>query len=567
MEPVWGQMKKYPLAQDTVGTEDQPRKSAKLALTAPSGPHKPKLMNMATLQEQLKGAMTQAWLDIVQHLGPDSQLWVKTKASVWHEALCCKVIENTAGSTLQSYIPKMQQFLSHCQILGTKPGDITEQQGLDFLMDLHYCSKSRGHVSVPGLMLKSLRFLASKAEVQNWQSWLGGALADSFAHNPGKTGPTEKEAPPLPLQSLLGLEQMVMAPQTPQWLVLLGGFFLTSTWASLRFKDAQRTSPNSLSNTAGVIRGRAWQTKHMKKGHAWAIWPYGLCSQEEKETWGNKWLQQLQAGAKADTDYLMPDLVWTKGSTVPEILETPMPPYRMIAYLRLLLTKVVDKSLQIPEDTARTLTTHSCKATLLAWSAQAGVSESDRCLLGHHKPGSKMVAKYSRDDTVIPLATQTLLAQKIREGWRPYTPQERGAAEPLPAPQELTIAPRWKGGEELTEEAQESDSAALTAEESASTSSDSAETDEAPTKEKVEPSGSTSEGTHLAFIYNKAKGCLHIGLECSEDIPANRRVKLEGSWWKVACGALLTLDGAYSLTNDCTVTTNFCGRRGCRNAL
>ena len=81
-------------------------------------------------------------------------------------------------------------------------------------------------MSVPGLMLKSLRFLATKAEVHNMQRWLEGAFADSFAQTQGPAGTTEKEAPPLPLQSLLGLEQLVMKQGTPLWLVLLGGVLL-----------------------------------------------------------------------------------------------------------------------------------------------------------------------------------------------------------------------------------------------------------------------------------------------------------------------------------------------------
>ena len=55
------------------------------------------------------------------------------------------------------------------------------------------------------------------------QRWLEGAFADSFAQTQGPAGTTEKEAPPLPLQSLLGLEQLVMKQGTPSWLVLLGG--------------------------------------------------------------------------------------------------------------------------------------------------------------------------------------------------------------------------------------------------------------------------------------------------------------------------------------------------------
>ena len=265
----------------------------------------------------------------------------------------------------------------------------------------------------------------------------------------------------------------------------------------------------------------------------------------------------------------MPDLVWEKGVFEPKLLETPMPPYRMIAYIRLVLTRMVEKQSQIPEELARTLTTHSCKVTLLSWSAQAQVPEPDRCLLGHHKPeGGGMVAKYARDDTVSPLATQTLLAQKIREGWRPRTPQLRGSLAPLEPTPELKTAPPWKGPTDFAEQEQEADKEANTTDEetSSSSSSSEAESTQAQPVAKGAPRDA-AEGAPLAFIFNKAKDCLHIGVECSEDIPLNRRVHLEGNWWKVACGALLTSANAYSLTQDCSVATNLCGRRGCRNAV
>ena len=106
-----------PQATGSAQVQEYKEAPQKRAIIAPAGPNKKIQLNMASLQAKLKDAMTQTWLDIVQHLGPDSQLWVKTKDSLWHEELCCKVLENTAGSTLQSYIPKIKQFLNHCQIL------------------------------------------------------------------------------------------------------------------------------------------------------------------------------------------------------------------------------------------------------------------------------------------------------------------------------------------------------------------------------------------------------------------------------------------------------------------
>ena len=40
---------------------------------------------------------------------------------------------------------------------------------------------------------------------------------------------------------------------------------------------------------------------------------------------------------------------------------------------------------------------HSLKATLLAWAARRGIAENDRVVLGHHSLRSDSLATYSRD--------------------------------------------------------------------------------------------------------------------------------------------------------------------------
>jgi hypothetical protein len=51
-------------------------------------------------------------------------------------------------------------------------------------------------------------------------------------------------------------------------------------------------------------------------------------------------------------------------------------------------------------------TSHSLKATLLAWAARRGVAENDRVVLGHHSLRSDSLATYSRD--LLGAATRTL---------------------------------------------------------------------------------------------------------------------------------------------------------------
>lgn len=70
---------------------------------------------------------------------------------------------------------------------------------------------------------------------------------------------------------------------------------------------------------------------------------------------------------------------------------------------------------------------HGLKATLLAWAAQADLSESDRRMHGNNKPAQMSVQLYSRDDIEGSLRLErALLIAKITDGWRLVTPLSRG---------------------------------------------------------------------------------------------------------------------------------------------
>ena len=57
---------------------------------------------------------------------------------------------------------------------------------------------------------------------------------------------------------------------------------------------------------------------------------------------------------------------------------------------------------------------HSCKATLLAWLARAGVDREDRRILGYHRdPKDKSVDIYSRDDMSGPLRKLVDVLKKV----------------------------------------------------------------------------------------------------------------------------------------------------------
>ena len=62
------------------------------------------------------------------------------------------------------------------------------------------------------------------------------------------------------------------------------------------------------------------------------------------------------------------------------------------------------------------ISSHSFKATTLAWSSKYGLSEPTRTLLGHHELGSKSLTCYSRDMLARPLAEYQSMLMNIKGG-------------------------------------------------------------------------------------------------------------------------------------------------------
>ena len=60
-----------------------------------------------------------------------------------------------------------------------------------------------------------------------------------------------------------------------------------------------------------------------------------------------------------------------------------------------------------------------------------------RRLQGHHKPIQHSVSLYSRDDVNGQLELQRRLIHQVVSGWRPITPQHRGAQMPASEPEVL----------------------------------------------------------------------------------------------------------------------------------
>ena len=82
-------------------------------------------------------------------------------------------------------------------------------------------------------------------------------------------------------------------------------------------------------------------------------------------------------------------------------------------------------------DQDKRATSHSLKATSLAWCSRYGIEEDSRILLGHHEHPSRPLAVYSRDMLSRPLKHFEAMLLSIRQGvFRPDTSRSGWTAKP-----------------------------------------------------------------------------------------------------------------------------------------
>ena len=210
--------------------------------------------------------------------------------------------------------------------------------------------------------------------------------------------------------------------------VVLWWLACVCVWSSLRFGDAQRCCPDSITLEEGILRGNCWRTKTSRSGQPWGCLASGASG--GTPCWGERWFSALRAFASSFSpgetlDFLIPEILPGLEPGTSIVLRRPMPYSSALASLR--------AALQSPDllsghasskQLSRSYTLHGCKVTLLSWSRQLGVPEELRREQGHHRVGGgpASVRLYSRDDVWGPLRLQQHIVVSLRSGWRPLTP-------------------------------------------------------------------------------------------------------------------------------------------------
>ena len=222
------------------------------------------------------------------------------------------------------------------------------------------------------------------------------------------------QRPPLTVQQVIALEQIVLDPNRSDADRLASGFYLMLVYGRLRFSDAQQVSNLVLDMPnveQGFLEGTAGRTKTSisleRKCRLLPIAIPTMCFSDEP--WIPCWLDLRKKifgdHREGEQMPMLPSPAagggWTK---------LPLSVGAGSQWLRSLLSKV-------PHTSSIPLGTHGCKATVLSWASKWAMAHGPRRLLGYHSSGrDKSMLTYSRDGISGPLRLMVRMLNDIKSG-------------------------------------------------------------------------------------------------------------------------------------------------------
>ena len=365
------------------------------------------------------------WASILVSLGSLSKVFTDIGNHANFSNLASIILDAFAASTLHRYLTCISKFLTWCRESDLPLPSISAATVLDVLQGGSRNSGMKGST-----VLKSLQWCRKQADVQAW-SFLDSPLIQGWMKS--KVPADRRESLPLPLYVVVQWERRLLQANIPLREIIIIGGFLLMIWTGLRFSDLQRVTITSVVCSASEIRGISWRTKTCSKGQPWGARASGFLS-VGSVTWLSKfvcaWDAVLAAQSEGDLDFVIPQ--FQDGSVAQPY--QPMSYPSALHWFRLFLTIPWKSSSLTASIDCGSYSIHGMKATLLSWSSQLChqgiITEEMRRLQGHHKPIQHSVSLYSRDDVNGQLELQRRLIIQVVSGWRPITPQHRGAQMP-----------------------------------------------------------------------------------------------------------------------------------------
>ena len=515
---------------------------------------------------------------LLSTFGDSSSLCISLADSDFRDIHLSRVIDGYAASTLMKYMSGVGNFIRTCKESGHSFLDISALQLADILITVQLSKSSDISGCSSTSTLKALRWWQKVAGVDKWKQILFAPVIQSFMTT--KLPVDRAEAVPIPLWCIIQWEKRLLTSSCPEHMILILGFFLFLIWGSLRFSDAQRINLRSLVYNGENLRGLSWRTKTTNRGQAFGVIAQGLLSRKSFH-WMHRYLLTLDAvldrlGADY-IDYLMPDVTDQEGVTTPI---QPMSYATAMKWLRYCIRVPWKQQMGFRLDPS-VFTIHSCKATVLSWSAQQAhlLTEESRLQQGHHRIGSKgSLRLYSRDDVHPALRLQGIIRESILTGWRPTVPQHRGSQSALVEPTVGVIEQYSKDGAmsfkwflfgstpepTISSPLRQTD---LQEEAESSSSSDSSSSSSSSDREK-KPSTKQTARTAATYL-QLACGVTHFGVGHAmipDDSAQDSSVMWQDLPWKTACGRRLSKTTQMMDVNQCNQVLAFCNHPGCRRA-
>ena len=534
-------------------------------------------------EQSERARANKAWQELLDSFGSASELVRLADASRNAAEHRARPLASFAPSTALRALSAWRVWAEWCAPCEANACSPSVHDLLDFLLETSRGARTerKMHRGVRDVrwVASGMRWVAVHAQLPALLQGLANASVQAYASK--AVVPRDRhEARPLPLAVVSALERRVASAECmPAERIFLGGI-LACIWSSLRFGDAQRCAPASITLESDIVRACCWKTKVTVHGQPWGLVALGVSSHEVTTSWASAWKADLESWSSAcmpPPDFLIPDFHVKEG--MPELLQRPMPYGRALALFRGALRAPWMGTAACTAPEARGYSLHSAKCTVLSWARQLLLPEEVRAEQGHHKPSSARasVRLYSRDDVWGALKVQREVIRALHDGWRPLSPQSRGAQPPAREP-EVQLPPKPELPVHAASDSESSLAESLFGQAcghpaSTQTVETASETrSAASTGTDSDSSGSSAtEDVRQAppdmVLVNIRSGTYHA-VCTTVNVHAARRVQIGDFWCAARCGARLRAS-----TADCALALSPpvhgvpCNRRGCREAL
>ena len=358
----------------------------------------------AKLQTALK-----RWLDVTLRFPDTIELKVMLQQQPTVQAqlrMIRNLLWRKAAGTLLKRVNSLCRYMTYLGELGVPfPGSENHLYQFMVSQQLHNVPSTR----LSGVM-EALRFVehvmgVDELKVLTTSRRCVGAAATKCQ------GP-KRQASPFLVQELKTLHAIVIDEARNIWDRIFSGSVLVAVYSRSRWSDLQQSSKMILDRDASgqlaflefiIEEHKCVGASVFRNSHLHAVAP---CLGVVDDSWADKWLMcrssmDLVVGASP----VMP---------APNISGAPTSRPLSTAEMKLWAHQLLQSDGHTLE--SRRVTSHSCKTTMLSFSAKYGIEWTDRMVLGGHVAHLKSVITYSRDSLARPLQLMANMLQCIRNG-------------------------------------------------------------------------------------------------------------------------------------------------------